>query len=64
MTTKAQKRAETDKRILETWEQVDSLNPDKSTPWVASMVADQCGVEYERVFDALTREARANGQIP
>lgn len=64
MTSRAAKRAATDTRILEAWAEIDGEYPDKSTEWVASMVADRCGVEYGRVFDALTREAQANGQIP
>lgn len=61
--SRAIKRAETDKRILEAWAEIDGEYPDKSTPWIASMVAERCGVEYGRVFDALSREAKANGQI-
>lgn len=64
MTSRAAKRAATDARILEAWGEIDAEYPDKSTPWVASMVADRCNVEYDRVFDALSREAKANGQIP
>ena len=63
MTSRAAKRAATDERILAAWSEIDTENPDKSTPWVASMVADRCGVEYDRVFDALTREAQREGRI-
>lgn len=63
MTSRAERRAATDERILSAWAELDGQFPDKSTPWIASMVSEQCNVEYGRVFDALTREAERNGQI-
>ena len=59
MVSKAQHRANIDARILAAWAEVDDTFPDKSTPWVASMVAEQCAVDCGRVFDALARETKA-----
>lgn len=64
MTSKAQKRAATDERILAEWaSSEEEFGEDKSTEFLTSIVAERTGVDYSRVIDALFREAKANGTV-
>lgn len=56
------KRARTDERILAAWS-AWADDDDLSTEATIQLTADQCGVDYGRVVDALTRKAGREGLI-